>query len=83
MEDKVPGIKALSFVDDVAWLAEGKSEDALSTRLEEVAKAAQELRHGQGRGDCPEQEKKNRPGRRRGITVGETQSTSMDRRPDG
>ena len=35
MEDKVPRIKALSFVDDAAWLAEGK-------RLELTAKAAQE-----------------------------------------
>jgi len=71
MEDKVPDIKPLSFVDDVAWLAEGKSEDVLSTRLEEAAKAAGmgrrkcgNLRHGQDQGDCPEQEKKNHPGRR-------------------
>ena len=42
VEDKVPGIKALPFVDDVAWLAEGKIEDVLSTRLEEAAEAAQE-----------------------------------------
>ena len=40
MEDKVPGVKALSFVDDVAWLVGGEHEDALSTRLEEVAKVA-------------------------------------------
>ena len=41
-EDKVPGIKALSFVDDVAWLAEGGHGDALSATLERAAKAAQE-----------------------------------------
>jgi len=40
VEDKVPGIKVLSFVDDVAWRAEGESEGALSTKLEEVAKPA-------------------------------------------
>ena len=27
MEDKVPGVKALSFVDDVAWLVGGEHED--------------------------------------------------------
>ena len=42
VEDKVPGIKALSFGDDVAWLAEGEHEDALSETLERAAKAAQE-----------------------------------------
>jgi len=63
-----PGIKALSFVDDMAWLTEGKSEDSLSTKLESSPGAGRRkrgnLRHGQDRGDCPEQEKKNRPGRR-------------------
>ena len=52
-------------------LVEGKSEDAISTRLEQEMKATQgggrrkcgNLRHGQDRGDCPEQ-KKDRPGRR-------------------
>jgi len=40
--DRVPGVKALSFVDDVAWLVEDKDEDSLSARLEEATTVAQE-----------------------------------------
>ena len=40
VEERVPGIKALSFVDDVAWLAEGADENEISVRLEEAAVAA-------------------------------------------
>jgi len=42
VEEKAPGIKALSFVDDVAWMAEGDVEDELSETLEQAATAAQE-----------------------------------------
>jgi len=41
VEDRVPGVKALSFVDDVAWLVEEKDGDSLSAKLEEAATAAQ------------------------------------------
>jgi len=40
VEGKVPGVKELFFVDGVTRLVEDKSEDALSTKLEEAAKAA-------------------------------------------
>ena len=39
VEDRVPGVNALSFVDDVAWLVE-KDEDSLSAKLEKAATAA-------------------------------------------
>ena len=42
VEEQVPGIKALSFVDDVAWTTEGDSEDEISLTLERAAAAAQE-----------------------------------------
>jgi len=42
VEEKVPGIKALSFVDDVAWLAEGDEANEISEILEKAAAAAQE-----------------------------------------
>jgi len=42
VEERVPGIKALSFVDDVAWTAEGANEEDTSERLEQAASAAQE-----------------------------------------
>jgi len=42
VEEKVPNIKALSFVDDVAWTAVGDEEDDLSETLERAATAAQE-----------------------------------------
>jgi len=38
----VPGIKALSFVDDVAWVAEGAEKNEISEILERAAAAAQE-----------------------------------------
>ena len=41
VEREVPGIKALSFVDDVAWLAEDRDEYNLSAALEAAAAAAQ------------------------------------------
>jgi len=31
VEKRVPGVKALSFVEDVAWTTEGDTEDALRT----------------------------------------------------
>jgi len=40
-EDRAPGVKALSYVDGVAWPTEGEHEDGLSATLEEGAKAAQ------------------------------------------
>ena len=42
MEDRVPGIKALSFVDDVAWTTEGTTGNGISESLEQTAAAAQE-----------------------------------------
>ena len=42
VETGVPGVKVLSFVDDVVWLVEDGYEDTLSASLEEAAKAAQE-----------------------------------------
>ena len=42
VEDKVPGIKALSFADDVAWLVGDEHEGTLSARLEEAFKVAAE-----------------------------------------
>jgi len=35
----VPGIQGLSFVDDLAWWAEGKSERELARRLSNAADA--------------------------------------------
>ena len=40
--EKVPDVKALSFVDDVAWLAEGDEANEVSVILEKAAAAAQE-----------------------------------------
>jgi len=42
VEEKMPGVKSLSFVDDVAWMVEGDGEDELSETLERAASAAQE-----------------------------------------
>ena len=42
VEQRVPGVKALSFVDDVAWTTEGATEDGISETLEQAAAAAQE-----------------------------------------
>jgi len=36
------GVKALSFVDDVEWLAEGKMEDSICDKLEMAATFAQQ-----------------------------------------
>jgi len=38
----MPGVKALSFVDGVAWLAEGDQANEVSVILEKAAAAAQE-----------------------------------------
>jgi len=42
VEEQVQGIKALSFVDDVAWTTEGDSDDDICQTLELAAAAAQE-----------------------------------------
>jgi len=42
VEEKVPGVKTLSSVDDVAWLAEGGGANEISEILEKAAAAAQE-----------------------------------------
>jgi len=42
VEERVPGVKALSFVDDVAWTTQGTTEDNISESLEQAATAAQE-----------------------------------------
>jgi len=42
VEERVPGVKALSFVDDVAWTTEGDTEDDISRTLEQAAAAAQD-----------------------------------------
>ena len=34
VEERVPGVKAPSFVDDVAWTREGETEDGISETLE-------------------------------------------------
>ena len=43
VEERVPSVKALSFVDDVAWATEGDTEDDISQTLEQVR---QRLRSG-------------------------------------
>jgi len=42
VEEQVQGVKALSFVDDVAWTTKGNSEDDICQTLELAAAAAQE-----------------------------------------
>jgi len=42
VEERVPSVKALSFVDVVAWTTEGDAEDDISQTLEQAAAAAQE-----------------------------------------
>jgi len=42
VEEMVPSVKALSFIDDVVWMVEGDGEDELSETLERAATAAQE-----------------------------------------
>jgi hypothetical protein len=36
----VPGITGLSFVDDIAWWAEGKDDQAIAVKLSEAAAAS-------------------------------------------
>ena len=40
MKEACPGIQGLSFVDDVAWWAEGKSEKEVAEALGRAAEAA-------------------------------------------
>jgi hypothetical protein len=40
VERAVPGIRGLSFADDIAWWAEGKGEQEMADRLAEAAEAA-------------------------------------------
>jgi len=40
VEWKVPGIRRLSFVDDIGWWAEGKDEEAVAAKLTEAATAS-------------------------------------------
>jgi len=42
VEERVPGVKTLSFVDDVALTTGGDTEDGISQTLERAAAAAQE-----------------------------------------
>ena len=42
VEERVPDVKALSFVDDVAWTTADATEDGISETLERAATAAQE-----------------------------------------
>ena len=42
VEERVPGVKALSFMDDVAWTTENVTENGISETLEKAATAAQE-----------------------------------------
>jgi len=42
VEERVTGVKALSFVDDVAWTTEGDTVDDISPTLKQAAAAAQE-----------------------------------------
>jgi hypothetical protein len=37
---EVPGIRGLSFADDIAWWAEGSEEQEVADKLTEAAKAA-------------------------------------------
>ena len=79
VEEKVPGIKALSFVDDVAWTAAGEEENELSETLERAAAAAQEWANTTFDTDKTEaillsRRRKHKPTAPppRGIQVGET-----------
>jgi len=91
VEENVPGIKALAFVDDVTWLAEGENKDALSATLERAAKAAQEWADANAvTFDTQKTEAIVLSRRRRtplanarGIRVGETRCASTTRRPGG
>jgi hypothetical protein len=40
VERTVPGVKGLSFTDDIAWWAEGKNEEEVAVQLEEAAAAS-------------------------------------------
>jgi hypothetical protein len=40
VERIVPGIRGLSFADDIAWWAKGRGEHEVADRLAEVAEAA-------------------------------------------
>jgi len=57
VEEKVPGVKALSFVDDVAWLAEGDGANEISHGAGMGGSQCGRLRRANNGGDPPEQEK--------------------------
>ena len=40
VENTCPGVRALSFVDDVAWWASGKTEEEVAKNLEKAAAAS-------------------------------------------
>ena len=40
VEKRVPGVKALSFADDILWWAEGKNEKEVAEKLAEASKTA-------------------------------------------
>jgi len=40
VEQRVPGVSRLSFVDDIGWWVEGKNGEAVAAKLSEVAMAA-------------------------------------------
>jgi len=48
VEAAVPGIRGLSFVDDISWWAEGKDDEEVATKLCEAAAAAIEWAAGNG-----------------------------------
>jgi len=42
VERAAPGIRGLSFMDDIGWLAEGRNDKEVATKLSEAATAAME-----------------------------------------
>jgi len=93
MEEWAPGIKALSFVDDVAWTTEGATEDDISESLEQAATVAQEWATANAVTFDTEKteaillsrrKKRNTPAATpRGIQVGGRTLHFNNRRPDG
>jgi len=43
VEKRVPGVKALSFADDISWWVEGKNDKEVAEKLAEATKAAVSL----------------------------------------
>jgi len=91
VEDKVPGIKALSFVDDVAWQAEGKVRTPSAPDWKRRRKRRRKqprsgpAKCGNLRHEATALSRRRRTvlADARGIMVGKTQSTSINRRPGG